>query len=80
MYFTVILSSLVLLGFDKELLGMRTDLSARSGLDEILDPFPVFSIKFQSVKKLFMFLFGPSSCSSGINVNKSGHSDILLVE
>lgn len=43
---------------------MGSDLSAGSGLDEILDFFPVFSIEFEAIEELFMLFLGPSSGNS----------------
>jgi hypothetical protein len=40
---------------------MGSDLSAGSGLDEILDFFQFFSVEFEAIEELFMFFLGPSS-------------------
>lgn len=59
--FTLILKLFVFFQFDEELLGMGSNLSAGSGLDEVFDFFPVFSIYFKTVEELLMLFFGPSA-------------------
>ena len=64
---------------DKKLLSMWTDLGAGSSLDKIFYLFPIFSVEFEAVEKLLMFLSGPSACGSRFDVNECGHLDIFFL-
>lgn len=78
MNFTVIFRFLLFSHLDKELLGMRSDLSTCSSLNEILNFFPVFSIEFKAIEELFMLFFSPSASSSWLIVFECGHRDIFF--
>ena len=57
---------LMFFNFDKELLGMGSDLSAGPGFNEIFNFFPVFSVEFESIEELLVFFLGPSASSSAL--------------
>lgn len=64
--FALVLKLIVFFHFDEELLGMGSDLSAGSGLDEVFYFFPVFSVEFKAIEELFVLFLGPSSSSPGL--------------
>lgn len=63
---TLFFKFIIFFHFNEVFLSVGSYLCTGSGFNKILDLFPIFSIKFEAIEKLFMLFPSPSAVSFGL--------------